>query len=245
MIRVFSLAAVLVVAIALAAWAQNVTRPSRPQRSGAPEPTLAPPDPAAGHSETPVANFDGADAPAEDSHRQSKTDPIPPNAVGLPHDVAPRHALASIAEGQLKLVRFSFETTQQEFVAKIEVGGKWTSESIIRTGALAYAHTSWHDVDGIRAYAGDEELDPLELAGKLAKATPVLIASKKVDRFYLEMFKEGTIQLILPASSIELNHPGTMSYGVQGYGAPVYFPAPNTVVQPVPAPVAPVPVFNQ
>ena len=206
MIRVFSLAAALVAVIALVGWAQNVGRPSQPQ---------SPARPRGGR----VVEAEAPDfVPAEAPNRQPKTEPIPPNAVGLPHDIAPRHALASVAEGRLTLVRFSFQNEQHNIVAKIEVDGAWTSESILRTVTVGWANTTWHELDDVRAYAGDEELDPLQLADKLAKATHVLIATKKVDPFYLGMFKAGTIQLILPASLIEQNQPGMMGYQPQGYG---------------------------
>ncbi|HUY87184.1 MAG TPA: hypothetical protein VMV10_00465 [Pirellulales bacterium] len=222
MIRVFSLAAVLVAVIALVGWAQNVGRPSQPQR-----PTRLP--------RGRIVEAEAPDfVPAEAPNRQPQTEPIPPNAVGLPHDIAPQHALASVADGRLKLVRFWFQNETRNVVAKIEVEGAWTSESILRTVAVGFANTSWHDLDMIRAYAGDEDLDPVQLADKLAKATHVLIATKKVDPFYLDVFEPGTIQLILPAALIEQNQPGMMGYGATGYAAPMYS-APAAV--PTPAPV--------
>jgi hypothetical protein len=39
---------------------------------------------------------------------------IPANAEGLPHDVPPEHAVASIGDGQLLLLRFSFALQQRK-----------------------------------------------------------------------------------------------------------------------------------
>jgi hypothetical protein len=191
MVRTISLSAVLVVVIVLAGQAQveqqpkpaGVYRPGRPVAAARAqvEEQPGPPD------------------------RQPKTEAIPPDVVGLPHDTAPQHAMASVAEGQLKLVRFSFQNQQHNVVAKIEVDGESTAESIVRTVPAGFAHVSWHELSEIGAYADGKELDAAQLADKLAKTTHVLISTKKVDPFYLDVFKERTIQLILPASLVYEN----------------------------------------
>ncbi|HEV7222765.1 MAG TPA: hypothetical protein VGN42_08695, partial [Pirellulales bacterium] len=127
--------------------------------------------------------------------------------------------MASVAEGQLKLVRFSFQKQQRNVVAKIEVDGESTAESIIRTVPAGFAQVSWHELSEIRAYADGKELDAAQLADKLAKTTHVLISTKKVDPFYLDVIKEGTIQLILPASLIYENQQAA-GYPAATYAAP-------------------------
>jgi hypothetical protein len=141
--------------------------------------------------------------------------------------MAPQHAMASVVEGQLYLVRFSFQNQQRNVVAKIEVNGESTAESIVRTVPAGFAHASWHELSEIRAYADGKELDAAQLADKLAKTTHVLISTKKVDPFYLDVIKEGTIQLILPASLVNQDQ------GPAGYfryapmqAAPVAVPEP-------------------
>ncbi|HXT59442.1 MAG TPA: hypothetical protein VN699_12455 [Pirellulales bacterium] len=210
MVRALSLSAVLVVVIVLAGQAQVAQRPK-------PAGVYYPRRPAA-----------AAPAQAEEQpgspDRQPKTEAIPPHAPGLPHDIAPQHAMASVAEGQLKLVRFSFQNQQRNVVAKIEVAGESTAESIVRTVPAGFAHVSWHELNEIRAYADGKELDAAQLADKLAKTTHVLISTKKVDPFYLDVFKDGTIQLILPASLVHENQAAPSGF-FPYQAAPVAAPA--------------------
>jgi hypothetical protein len=42
-----------------------------------------------------------------------------------------------------------------------------------------------------------------ELAKRFEEPTKVLISAKKVDPLYLEMYKPGTIQMIVPASVLK------------------------------------------
>lgn len=189
--RAISIAAVLVAVIVLAGQAQNEAPQQGRRARGFGRPAAALPE---GNGGQP--------------NRQPKTEFLPPNAVGLPHDSAPQHAIASAAEGQLKLARFTFQNQQQHVVAKIEVDGETTSESILRTVPVGSVHTSWHDLNAIRGYVDGEELDAVQLANKLEKSTHVLISTKKIDPFYLETIKPGTIQLIVPESLVFQNQPG-------------------------------------
>jgi hypothetical protein len=203
MSRAVSLAAVLVAVIVLAGQAQNNSARQRGGRGGGFQPPAF--QRVAGErkaGETP------AEAVPGEPDRRPKTELLPPNAVGLPHDSAPQHAIASAADGQLKLARFAFQNQQQYVVAKIEIDGETTSESILRTVPVGSVHTSWHDLNAIRGYLDGEELDAVQLANKLEKSTHVLISTKKIDPFYLETIKPGTIQLIVPESLVFQNQGG-------------------------------------
>lgn len=195
MSRAVSLAAVLVAVAVLAGQAQNEAPQQGRRVRGLGPPRAAP-------TEAPAEGKTG------ELDRRPKTEILPPNAVGLPHDAPPQHAIASVAEGQLKLARFTFQNQQQHVVAKIEVDGKTSSESILRTVPVGSVHTSWHDLNAIRGSLDGEELDAVQLANKLEKSTHVLISSKKIDPFYLETIKPGTLQLIVPESLIFYNQPG-------------------------------------
>lgn len=191
MTRAISLAAVLVAAIVLPGHAQNEA-PQQGRRARFRPAAAAP-------AEGP------AEGKAGEPDRRPKTELLPLNAVGLPHDAPPQHAIASVADGQLKLARFTFQNQQQHVVAKIEIDGKTTSESILRTVSVGSVHTSWHDLNAIRGYLDGEELDAVQLANKLEKSTHVLISAKQIDPFYLETIKPGTIQLIVPESLVFQN----------------------------------------
>lgn len=211
--RAVSLAAVLVAVIVLIGRAQNEA-PQQGRRARFRPAAAAP-----------------ADAPAEgkagEPDRRPKTEFLPPDIVGLPHDAPPQHAIASAADGQLKLARFTFQNQQQHVVAKIEVDGKTTSESILRTVPVGSVHTSWHDLGAIRGYLDGEELDAVQLANKLEKSTHVLISTKKIDPFYLETIKPGTLQLIVPEALIFQNQGGQPA--MQGF---FNFQAPAPAAQP-------------
>jgi hypothetical protein len=215
MVRVVSLSAVLVAVIVLAGQAQVEQRPrGRGDFGGFP-----------GGRPAAAARVPSEEQPGAPD-RQPKTEAIPPDVVGLPHDTAPQHAMASVAEGQLKLVRFSFQNQQHNVVAKIEVDGESTAESIVRTVPAGFAHVSWHELNEIRAYADGKELDAAQLGEKLAKTTHVLISTKKVDPFYLDVIKEGTIQLVLPASLVYENQAaaaGFNPYSAVPASAPAVF----------------------
>lgn len=215
MVRALSLSAVLVVVVVLAGQAQVEQRPrGRGGFGGFPggRPAAAPRAP-------------GEEQPGSPD-RQPKTEALPPNAPGLPHDTAPQHAMASVAEGQLKLVRFLFQNQQHNVVAKIEVDGESTAESIVRTVSAGFAQVSWHELNEIGAYADGKELDAAQLADKLAKTTHVLISTKQVDPFYLDVIKEGTIQLILPASLVYENQAAPTGFNPYN-SAPAAAPAFN------------------
>ena len=218
MTRAISIAAVLVVVIVLVGQAQNVARqPARPAGRIRP-----PVDPAAGVAAPVVVEVE---EPAGQPDRTPKTEFLPPNAVGLPHDAAPQHALASAADGQLKLVRFTFQNQQQHVVAKIEINGETTSESILRSVPVGSVHTTWHELKSIRGYVDGEELDAVQLANALAKSTHVLISTKKIDPFYLETVKDGTLQLIVPESLVFQNQPGQQMMQQGFFFAPAAAPA--------------------
>jgi hypothetical protein len=210
MVRALSLSAVLVVVIVLAGQAQVEQRPK-------PAGVIYPRRPAA-------AARDPSEEQPGSSDRRPKTEAIPPDVLGLPHDTAPQHAMASVAKGQLKLVRFTFQNQQRNIVAKIEVDGESTAESIIRTVPSGFVHISWHELNEIGAYADGRELDAAQLADKLAKTTHVLISTKQVDPFYLDVIKEGTIQLILPASLVYENHAAPTAFNPYN-AVPVAAPA--------------------
>lgn len=196
--RAISIAAVLVAVIVLSGQAQNNNARQRGGRGGGFQPPAF----------QRVAGEAKAEAEPGEPDRRPKTEFLPPDIVGLPHDAPPQHAIASAADGQLKLARFTFQNQQQHVVAKIEVDGKTTSESILRTVPVGSVHTSWHDLGAIRGYLDGEELDAVQLANKLEKSTHVLISTKKIDPFYLETIKPGTIQLIVPESLVFQNQPG-------------------------------------
>ena len=225
MTRAISFAAVLVVVIVLVGQAQNDVRQGGPaaRKIKPPVPALAP------AAALPVRAAAGVvvedEQPGGQPDRTPKTEFLPPNAVGLPHDAAPQHALASAADGQLKLVRFTFQNQQQHVVAKIEINGETTSESILRSVPVGSVHTTWHELKSIRGYVDGEELDAVQLANALAKSTHVLISTKKIDPFYLETVKDGTLQLIVPESLVFQNQPGQQMMQQGFFFAPAAAPA--------------------
>ena len=149
--------------------------------------------------------------------------PIPPKAAGLPHDVPPEHAVASVGDGQLLLLRFSFTSTQQQVMAKIEVDHEVSEEWILRTVPVGSVTSTWMNLTTVRAYEDGQELAAGQLTKKLAKPKHVLIANKKPDDFYMDIIKDGVIVLIMPSL------PDSPQFGamvVPAMGMPGMIPAP-------------------
>lgn len=132
-------------------------------------------------------------------NRATTVTAIPTNAEGLPHDVPPEHAVASVGDGQLLLLRFSFALQQRKVVAKIEVDGEVSEESITRTIPVGSVGSVWIDLAEIRAFENGGELAPGQLTKRLAKPTHVLVATKRPDPFYMDVIKDGTIVLVMPS----------------------------------------------
>ncbi len=124
---------------------------------------------------------------------------IPPKAAGLPHDVPPEHAVASVGDGQLPLLRFSFTSTQRQVMAKIEVDDEVSEEWILRTVPVGSVTSTWTNLTTVRAYENGQELAAGQLTKKLAKPKHVLIATKKPDPFYMDIIKDEVIVLIMPS----------------------------------------------
>jgi hypothetical protein len=83
----------------------------------------------------------------------------------------------------------------------------------------------------VEAYTADgAPLTREKLAEMLKKERSVLVAmdGKKVDPFYLELYKEGTIVLVPPADTFA----GLGGFGVPS-SSPAFVPAPANPVQPV------------
>jgi hypothetical protein len=89
----------------------------------------------------------------------------------------------------------------------------------------------------VEAYTTDGKTVSAEkLAEMLAKERTVLIApdGKKVDPFYLQLYKEGTIVLVPPANTL---HPLQGGYGGPAYGSPAYGPPIRAPREELPAPL--------
>jgi hypothetical protein len=87
-----------------------------------------------------------------------------------------------------------------------------TASVVLTTAELPAKYVEAYTIDG-KAIAADK------LATLLAKEKTVLVAmdGKKVDPFYLELYKEGTIVLVPPANTINVG-----GYGAVGaYGVPI------------------------
>jgi hypothetical protein len=98
----------------------------------------------------------------------------------------------------------------------------------------------------VRAYTVEgREISTENLSTMLARERPVLVAldGKKVDPFYLRLYKEDTIVLVPPANTMGGGGWGGGFGGYGGYGGPgsVYVPVPTTV-PPVGEPIKNVPV---
>jgi hypothetical protein len=100
-----------------------------------------------------------------------------------------------------------------------------TSSVIVTTAELLARHVEAYSVDG-------KAISAETLATLLAKERTVLVAmdGKKVDAFYLQLYKEGTIILVPPANTLQL---GGMGGLVGGYSTVA--PAPGEII-PVPLP---------
>ena len=147
---------------------------------------------------------------------------IPANAEGLPHDVPPEHAVASVGDGQLLLLRFSFALQQRKVVAKIEVDGEVSEESITRTVPVGSVGSVWIDLSEIRAFENSGELAPGQLTKRLAKPTHVLVATKRPDPFYMDVIKDGTIVLVMPSlqTVVQMRARARAAAGIPGMPAP-------------------------
>jgi hypothetical protein len=138
--------------------------------------------------------------------------PVPEKAVpGKPDALAPVLASAEVGkDGALAVERLvhRFETVpvQEEVV----VGGKKEVRTAYVTQQRLQIITEKYELKDVKAF--DTEGKPIETA-KLAelfqKSTPVLVSldGKKVDPYYLQLFKEGTVTLVLPSPKVQEKAP--------------------------------------
>jgi hypothetical protein len=133
--------------------------------------------------------------------------------------------------------------TSQEHTVNADPKGKEkvpvkvkTSSVIVTTAELLARHVEAYSVDG-------KAISAETLATLLAKERTVLVAmdGKKVNAFYLQLYKEGTIILVPPANTLNLG--GAAGGFVGGYGVPLtpqILPR-EDILPPPPLPPAPRP----
>ena len=117
----------------------------------------------------------------------------------------------------------AYETKDKDKVAvKVKVK---TASVMVTTAELPAKYVEAYTLDG-------KAIAPEKLATLLSKEKTVLVAmdGKKVDPFFLELYKEGTIVLVPPANTINA---GAGPYGVYGgYDLP---PPPDAGPKPLPS----------
>jgi hypothetical protein len=120
--------------------------------------------------------------------------------------------------------------------AKVPVKVK-TASVIVTTAELPARHVEAYSVDG-------KTISAETLTTLLAKEKTVLVAmdGKKVDPFYLQLYKEGTIILVPPANTLQL---GGMGGYVGGYSGPVVAPQPFPREEAIPLPLPPQPPIEK
>jgi hypothetical protein len=153
--------------------------------------------------------------------------PVPEGAA--PGSAPPEQVLATIdAKGKLTLTHvtcacYGPAVHEQTVTGKDKVPVKVKTSSVVLTTAELPAKS-------VEAYSIDGKAISTEtLATLLAKERTVLVSmdGKKLDPFYLQLYKEGTIVLVPPANTLNIGGPVG---AVGAYGAPVV---------PVPAPLPP------
>jgi hypothetical protein len=125
------------------------------------------------------------------------------NASKLPTSPAPNHATARInKDGSLVLREGVFQTTYEYKEENLE-----SKDGRVVRRRIQVPVTTMREVTrniaakDIQAYTTEgKKLDPRDLANFLKKDTPVLVSAdgKKVDPYYLQVIKEGTIVLVVP-----------------------------------------------
>lgn len=168
---------------------------------------------------------------------------LPGLEPGAPSGTAPRQVLASIdSKGNLKITyatsvgpgfgggAMSVPVEQEKGKPPVPVKVRVTS-LMVTSVELDAKHVKAYTADG-RPVAGKR------LAEMLAKDRAVLVSTdgKKVDPYYLELYKEGTLVLVLPANTLNL---GSGPFG--GYGGSIY----SAPTMPAPAPLEPLPPLKK
>jgi hypothetical protein len=125
------------------------------------------------------------------------------DSTKLPSSPAPNHATAHInKDGSLVLRESVIQTTYQYREETIE-----SKDGGLATRRVRVPVTVMHEVTrnieakDIHAYNTEgKKLDAKDLANFLKKDTPVLVSAdgKKVDPYYLQIIKEGTVVLVVP-----------------------------------------------
>jgi hypothetical protein len=121
----------------------------------------------------------------------------------LPSSPAPNHATARInKDGSLVLREAVLQTTYQikEQTLESKDGGTFTRRVRVPVTVMREMTRSIQAKD-IQAFTTEgKKLDARDLANFLKKDTPVLVSAdgKKVDPYYLQVIKEGTIILVVP-----------------------------------------------
>lgn len=169
-----------------------------------------------------------------------------PPAPAAPGGAPPEQVLASIdGKGKLTLIHATCAcygpAAQETVVTAYETQGKdrvpvkakvKVSSVVVTTAEIPAKFVEAYTTDG-KAIPADE------LAKLLAKDRTVLVAmdGKKLDPFYLQLYKEGTIVLVPPANTLGA---GSGAYG--GGLVPMVVPAPllpRVDPGPPPAPLPP------
>jgi hypothetical protein len=162
---------------------------------------------------------------------------LPGADPAAPGGQPPEQAVAVIdAEGTLKITHVSCVCSGMAMPEPIPAGpdkpggDKAPAKPKVKVSTVLLT-TAELPAKMVEAYTADGTPLPKEkLAELLKKERTVLVAmdGKKVDPFYLELYKEGTVVLVPPADTFA-------GANVGGYGSPYYPP----VVVPAPPPLPP------
>jgi hypothetical protein len=160
--------------------------------------------------------------------------PEPPSPGGSP----PEQVLAVInAKGKLTLVHVSCACYgpggQENTVTVQAMKGREKVPVKVKVNSVMVL-TAELPAEAVEAYTTDGKTISLEkLATLLEKEKTVLVAmdGKKVDPFYLQLYKEGTIVLVPPANTL---NPGYGGYGVVPVGGATLPPMEDVPVRPLP-----------
>jgi hypothetical protein len=165
-----------------------------------------------------------------------------PAALG---DSPPEQVLASIdGKGKLTITSVSsgcFGSVSREHTVQAqEAKGMGKVPVKVKVASLVVT-TAELPARFVEAYTTDGKAISTEtLANLLAKERTVLVAldGKKVDPFYLQLYKEGTIVLVPPANTLNLGGPQAyvMPFG-GAYAPPPHMPEPERIAPPRPEPL--------
>jgi hypothetical protein len=166
----------------------------------------------------------------------------PPIEPALPGGMPPTQMLASMdAKGKLTLTwvatagAASYEQNVPVPTKKGTDKGPATAKVKLTHLMVTTAEMSAEHVEAVTA--GGRPVSREQLATLLAKERAVLVVldGKKVDPFYLRLYKEDALILVPPANA--LGGGGATSYSSAGIGATgVDLPLPGPAVAPVPVP---------